>query len=156
MSVEEKISNIFLAFKFALLDSLYSKTEIIEIIRSNGVLLKKVQKEDLNEDSLKEIVEKYLTKGNITESSKILFELIHKKIMSEDGKTRPWAILKTIDTMPWLNGLEKSKGQEIQSLIEFFEEVENSEYTPAVMECAGDCVRGYEEYDIETYLVNIN
>lgn len=90
MSIEEKISNTFLAFKFALLDHLYSETEIIKIIRSSVVLLEKCENKDLNEDSLKEVVKTYSRKGNIAESSKILFELIRKKIISEDRGASLW------------------------------------------------------------------
>lgn len=62
------------------------------------------------------------------------------------------AILKTIDSIAWLGGLEKNKIQEIGYLIAFHEEVENSEYTPAVMERCKDCVSGYESYDVKLYI----
>ncbi|MFL9844234.1 hypothetical protein [Flavobacterium rhizosphaerae] len=154
MNIEEKISNIFWAFKFALLDHLYSKNEIIEIIRNNEILLRKVGRHDLNADSLKEIIEQYSINGDNKESSKILFELIRKKIVSEDAKLRPWAILKTIETLTWLRGLEGSKNKEIQYLIEFYEEVENSEFTPAIIKRCEDCVSGYERFDVKLYIEN--
>jgi hypothetical protein len=60
--------------------------------------------------------------------------------------------LKTLDTLLWLNGLEKERSRQIEELICYFEDEENSNFTESVKMKILDCLKGYENYNIKNYL----
>lgn len=147
--MKQKISTVYLAFKFAILDYAYSKKEIIEIISEHSILIK----DHLNafdEHNLDCLINLYAEEGDISVSSKIVLELLRKKTL--DVNANFGRILKTLDTMPWLGGLADNKVKEIEELIYFEEEIENFQMTDAVISRIKICVDGYQKYDIEKYL----
>ncbi|AWH84248.1 hypothetical protein HYN59_03580 [Flavobacterium album] len=149
--MKEQISTVYLAFKFAILDHAYSKNEIIGIISYNSILMENYL-DTFGENELDSLINLYAKGGDISVSSKIVLELLRKKTL----ETNPnyGQILKTLDTMPWLGGLDTSKEHEIAELIYFEEEIENFQMTEAVISRIKHCVNGYQEYDIERYLNN--
>ena len=149
MTKNDKILNIYLAFKFAILDHAYSKSEILKIIKTSDVLSSEVG-EKYTEDQLSERISPIFENGDINEATKILIELLRekKKITDFDyGRT-----LKTLDTLLWLNGLEEERSRQIEELIYYFEDEENSNFSESVKIKIVDCLKGYENHIIKNYL----
>ena len=149
MNIEEKISNIFLAFKFAILDYAFSKTEVQKII-SNINLLQEIDNQNA-EIELNKLIEKRSENGNIFDATKIIIELLNKK----SKKIEPdfLRIIKTLDTLCWLNGLEKYKTEQIEEIIDLNEK-ENFEINHVQIKKIKECLASYEDYDIHNYLTN--
>lgn len=149
MTKKDKIINTYLAFKFAILDHAYSKSEILKIIKTSDVLCNEVC-EKYTEEQLSETISQMFENGDMNEATKILIELLRekKKITDLDyGRT-----LKTLDTILWLNGLEKERNRQIEELIYYFEDVENSNFSESVKMKILDCLKGYENHNIKNYL----
>jgi len=152
MTTNEKISNVYLAFKFSILDHSYSKLEIKEIINNNVALLEALNGIVLRDEELDNTVSIYSIEGNFIESNKILMELLRKKFINKSpGYIQ---VLKTLDTMTWVGGLEDQKVNEIQEIISIHEEVDNHMLSNTLMKRIGECIKGYEDYDIAVYLKN--
>jgi len=149
MTKKDKILNIYLAFKFAILDHAYTESEILKIIKTSDVLSNEVG-EKYTEEQLSERISPIFENGEITAATKILIELLREKKMTTDfdyGRT-----LKTLDTLLWLNGLEEERSRQIEELIYYFEDEENSNFTESVKIKILDCLKGYEDYNIKKYL----
>lgn len=145
-----KISNVYLACKFALLDHSHSKSEIKEILQNNKILVRELNICDFDEKSLEKAINFYSENGSRSESSKILLELLRKKYTGNKSHFIP--TLKTLDTILWVGGLEQHKNDEIEDIIRLYEDVENCEFTEKVLERIIKCIHGYEDYDIDKYL----
>ncbi|WP_348678997.1 hypothetical protein [Flavobacterium coralii] len=150
--MKERINNVINAFNIALLDGLYSSEEIISIIRNNSQLKEVFTEDQLAHEPLREIMfgGKDILQGN---SGNVLFELIRKKIDNPYFRDHI-TVLKILETMTWASMVNNSKADEIESLITFFEEEQYMQITPAVMQRVKKCVAGYEDFDIDTYLVD--
>jgi len=149
MTENDKILNIYLAFKFALLDHVYSKSDVLNIIKTSEILSNEVG-DNYTESQLSERVSTIFENGDIKDATKILIELLRKKesiTNLEYGRT-----LKTLDTLLWLNGLEKDRYQQIEKLIYYFEDEENSTFNESVKMKISECLKGYEDYEIKNYL----
>jgi hypothetical protein len=149
MTKKDKILNIYLAFKFAILDNAYTESEILKIIKTSDVLSNEVG-EKYAEEQLSERISPIFENGEINVATKILIELLREKKMTTDldyGRT-----LKTLDTLLWLNGLEEERSRQIEELIYYFEDEENSNFTESVKMKILDCLKGYENYNIKNYL----
>jgi len=149
MTKKDKILNIYLAFKFAILDHAYTESEILKIIKTSDVLSNEVG-EKYTEEQLSERISPIFENGEINVATKILIELLREKRMTTDldfGRT-----LKTLDTLLWLNGLEEERSRQIEELIYYFEDEENSNFTESVKMKILDCLKGYENYNIKNYL----
>jgi len=150
MTIQQKTSNVYLAFKFAILDNSHSKSEIWEILQDNLILAKELKNSDSNEDSLEKIINFYSENGSLSESNKILLELLRKKYPIKKPDIIP--VLKTLDTMLWTGGLEVQEIDKIENVIGFYENVENSEVTEKVVDRILKCIDGYQDYDVQNYL----
>jgi hypothetical protein len=149
MTKNDKILNTYLAFKFAILDLAYSKSEILKIIKTSDVLSSEVG-EKYTEEQLSERISPIFENGDINEATKILIELLReKKKVTDFDYLRT---LKTLDTLLWLNGLEKERSQQIEELIYYFEDEENSNFSESVKMKILDCLKGYENHNIKNYL----
>ncbi len=142
MSIQDKIANICLAFKFAILDYAYSKNEVLELIKNSELLSKEIG-DPKTETELTEIIKEQSTNGDINESTKIIIELLRKKTSQKDFRQ----VIKTLDTLCWLHGLEKYKTLQIEELIDLHEN-ENFVISNAQIEKINECVESYKEYDI--------
>lgn len=150
MTIHQKISNVYLACKFAILDHSYSESEIREILQNNKILVKELNNPDLDEKSLEKTINFYSENGSPSESGKILLELLRKKYTG--NKYNFISTLKTLDTMLWVGGLEQEKNDEIEDIIRFYEHAENCEITEKVVDMIIKCINGYQHYAIENYL----
>lgn len=146
MNIQEKVSNICLAFKFVILDYAYSKTEILTII-SNTTISQEIGSPK-TEVELTEIIETYSKEGNIIDATKIIIELLRKK--TKKTKSNLLQIIKTLDTLCWLNGLEKYKLEQINEIIDL-NEAENFKINNAQIEKINECLASYQDYDIQNY-----
>jgi hypothetical protein len=157
--MQHSLHNIFGALSNVLMDYAYSKDEVLHIIYTHPalhnavadtVLANATEAASLTKQQVSDAMFLLAARAAKPEANKITMALLYKKAVM--GSPDYMSLLKAVETVLWIGGIDDTKNEEIAQLIAFFEDEQDAQCTPAVIDRIKSCLQGYEEYAIETVL----